>query len=203
MIGVRDLKKTYNQALLYENFNLIFDEGKITALLGPSGCGKTTLLKILAGIEPFEKGEILGVKRVSFLFQEDRLLPHRTLYDNIDWVLRATHDKVTRQIIVEELVDFLQLGDYLYAKIETLSGGMKRRVALGRALAYPSPLLLMDEPFKGLDPKLKEELLIKLKTRWAQNHQTVIFVTHDKEEAYRLSHAIYQLQGRPVCAEKI
>jgi NitT/TauT family transport system ATP-binding protein len=200
MIEINHLNKCYRNTVIYDDFNIAFKENSVTAIIGPSGCGKTTLLRIMAGLEPFEKGRVDGIRKggISFVFQEDRLLPWLSVYDNIALVLRSqmNHEEADRRIM-----DVLSLLDMKEAKKmmpNELSGGMQRRVAIGRALAYDSDLILMDEPFKGLDDKLKNEILVELIKVWDHTKKTIILVTHDLEDAYRLADEVFEFSGSPV-----
>lgn len=192
MIEIRNLCKSYEGKVVYKDLNLCFKEKEITVLMGPSGIGKTTLLRILAGLESYEKGEIFGIegKRVAFVFQEDRLMPWLTVRENIEYVLASWMSKSAYQERTTEILEMVGLLEVQNQFIDALSGGMQRRVALGRALAYDSDLLLMDEPFKGLDDRLKYDMIEKIKTLTHLRGTTVICVTHDLEEAKKLGEVI-------------
>jgi len=194
MIQIKGLYKKYKEDYLYEDFNIDFKEHKVTGILGPSGCGKTTLLRILAGLEPYQKGAIIGTKnkKIAYIFQEDRLIPWMNAEDNIKFVLKSYLKEEEIKDKVEEMLALLKLSDYKSYMPQELSGGMKRRVAIGRALAYDSEILLMDEPFKGLDDSLKDEVIFAFKEMLQKKPKTVIYVTHDVEEANRLADYIYE-----------
>jgi ABC-type nitrate/sulfonate/bicarbonate transport system, ATPase component len=200
MIEIQGIYKKYKKEYIYENFSLSFPEGQVTVLLGPSGCGKTTLLRMLAGLESYEKGTISGLsgKRISFVFQEDRLLPWLTVSENLELVLRAflTTDQAKER--VTQVLTLLNIPETRSMMPEELSGGMQRRVAIGRALAYDGDIMILDEPFKGMDEALKNEVLPKLAKSWEESGKTVILVTHDLSDARKLSHSIYELSGKPV-----
>lgn len=208
MIQIRNLNQRFKNEWLYQDFNLSFARGEITCIIGSSGCGKTTLLRMIAGLEPFESGTIEGVKRdrLSYVFQEDRLLPWLSVWDNIDLVLR---DKavlpIEREKTVNEILQLLKLDSCKGMFPGELSGGMQRRVALGRALSFDlacgGELMLLDEPFKGLDAKLKEEITAGCYELWKRDKKTVLLVTHDLEEARLLGDCIYEFFGRPVQVE--
>jgi len=200
MIEVSHIYKRFNKDYLFEDFSLIFKENQVTSLIGPSGCGKTTLLRMMAGLESYESGSISGIdqSKVSFVFQEDRLLPWLSVYQNIALVLKA---KCTPAEVGEKVSAVLALLDLSAASDMMpfeLSGGMQRRVAIGRALAYDGSVIFLDEPFKGMDDKLKGEVLEELATAWNKTGKTVILVTHDLVDARRLSDTIYELGGRPL-----
>jgi len=161
--------------------------GEFVAILGPSGCGKTTLLKIMGGFEPEGKPS----KEVFMIFQDfNQLFPWRTLGGNIYYAIRKTSKGITKEDAKKKAMKVLEdvgLETYYQLYPHQLSGGMKQRGALARALAVESKVLLMDEPFSSLDSESKKgahELLLKL---WKEKGITVIFVTHDLEEARKLS----------------
>jgi NitT/TauT family transport system ATP-binding protein len=200
MIKIRNLTKTFDDEYIFKDFDLDISEDKITTILGPSGSGKTTLFKILSGLLPFEHGGIEGIdnQKLSFIFQEPRLLRWKTVEENIAFVLK---DIYTQEEIDEIISRELTLVDLLkdrnkYPK--QLSGGMKQRVAIARAFAYPSDILLMDEGLSGLDLSLKLGLIRDFINIWEDNKKTVIFITHDVEEAILLSDEIIQFSDKPV-----
>ena len=200
MITIKDLCKDYGEVVLYKNFNITFESQRVTALLGASGCGKTTLLRLLAGLEQPDSGEILGLERdrLAFIFQEDRLIEWLSVYDNLAFVLKSYCTPQVMKEKIEKILVLLELEAYRDAMPQTLSGGMRRRVALGRAFVYDCSCILMDEPFKGLDEALKKRLLQDIKKLWEHQPKTVIFVTHQQEEATWLADCTYVLEGIPV-----
>lgn len=200
MIEIKNLCKRYGENIIYQDFNLSFKENKITCLVGPSGCGKTTLFRILAGLETYESGKIIGEvqKDIAYIFQEDRLIPWLSVYENIRFVLKSQiHEEECRQII-KKVLKHMELWEYRDYMPRQLSGGMQRRVAIGRAFAYKSEVLLMDEPFKGLDKDLKKTIMNELLELWRENPKTIIWITHQLEEAEVLSDCIIELVGKPV-----
>lgn len=200
MIKLIDVWKKYDQEEILKDFNINFEKNKITCLFGPSGVGKTTIANIVAGIVPVDKGSVEGRDNslFSYVFQEPRLLKWYNVYDNIDFVLKDVYDSPKRVEIIESYLKMVELSSYKSYKIDALSGGMAQRVSLARAFAYPSDILIMDEPFKGLDIKLKNEMISLFKKLWDLSQRTVLFITHDLEEAINLSHTIYILKNRPV-----
>jgi NitT/TauT family transport system ATP-binding protein len=200
MIEIKGIYKKYKKEYIYENFSLSFPEGQVTVLLGPSGCGKTTLLRMLAGLESYEKGTISGLsgKRISFVFQEDRLLPWLTVGENLALVLKGFLNPDQSDERIKQVLELLSIPETRNMMPEELSGGMQRRVAIGRALAYDGDVMILDEPFKGMDDALKNQVLPKLSKSWKESGKTVILVTHDLSDARKLSHSIYELSGRPV-----
>ncbi len=197
---INNLHQEYDGLSLYRDFSIGFPEGKITCILGPSGCGKTTLLNIIGGIRVPDNGSLSGFddKAISYIFQEPRLLPWKTVSGNIEFVTGKDLSGEKRKEQTEKLIRLVQLerfADYYPCK---LSGGMRQRVAIARAFAYPSDIILMDEPLKGLDIKLKLNLIQTFIKVWQDDKRTVIFVTHDVDEAILLSDEIIVLSRPPV-----
>ncbi|AZV57590.1 ABC transporter ATP-binding protein [Clostridium sp. AWRP] len=193
-VTINRLSKYYEEVPVFYNLNMKFLKNRITAILGPSGCGKTTLLNIISGIEKDYNGEVnLKGSTISYVFQEDRLIPYLSVYDNVAFVLKSTMDKGRVDLAVRKFLNMVELWDYKDKLPYKLSGGMKRRVALARAFAYKSDLLLMDEPFKGLDDRLKSDIIEKFLMIYSENRRTIILVTHDKAEAEQLGDVIYSL----------
>jgi NitT/TauT family transport system ATP-binding protein len=200
MIKLIDVSKKFDDLTLLKDFNVSFEKNKITCLFGPSGVGKTTIANIVAGIIPVDKGRVEGIDNslFSYVFQEPRLLKWYNVYENIDFVLKDVYKPDKRVEIINNYLKMVELSEYKNYKIDALSGGMAQRVSLARAFAYPSHILIMDEPFKGLDNKLKNEMSSLFLKMWSLSQRTVLFITHDVEEAIDLSHIIYTLKNRPV-----
>lgn len=179
-----DISKQYNDEIILKNFSMKFIKNKITVLLGPSGCGKTTLLNIISGIDKNYSGEILvNVKEVSYIFQEYRLIPWLTVYENVDFVLKSYMEQDERNKVIVKYLKLVNLYEHKNKYPGELSGGMQRRVAIARAFAYKSELLLMDEPFIGLDKDLKQKIIKEFLQLWQYDKRTIILVTHDMDEA--------------------
>ncbi|MEY8000641.1 ABC transporter ATP-binding protein [Clostridium sp. Mt-5] len=194
-VMIRNLNKSYGGVPVFTNLNVNFLKNKITVVLGPSGCGKTTLLNIISGIEKDYSGQVdLESSRLSYIFQEDRLISHLTVYENVAFVLKSIMSKIEVNLTVNKFLSMVELSNCKSKFPRELSGGMKRRVALARAFAYKSDLLLMDEPFKGLDDRLKGDIIKKFLSLYRENKRTIILVTHDKEEASELGHIVYSLE---------
>lgn len=200
MIELLGVSKKYNNLQILKNFNMSIEDKKITSLYGPSGIGKTTVANIVSNILSIDEGMIKGIENslFSYVFQEPRLLEWYSVYDNIDFVLKDVYDLKTRQKKVNNYIDLVELSDYKNYKPRELSGGMAQRVSLARAFAYPSNILIMDEPFKGLDNKLKKEMISSFLKLWSEEKRTVLFITHDIDEAAILSDIIFILNNRPV-----
>ncbi len=200
MIKLVDVSKKYDDLTILKDFSIDFERNKITCLFGPSGVGKTTIANIVAGIVPVDNGHVEGIDNslFSYVFQEPRLLKWYNVYDNIDFVLKDVYEADKRVGIINNYLKMVELSEYKNYKPDALSGGMAQRVSLARAFAYPSDILIMDEPFKGLDIKLKNEMISLFIKMWNSSQRTVLFITHDVEEAINLSHVIYTLKDRPV-----
>ncbi len=200
MIKLNNLSKAYNNEQLYKNFSIEFEENKISCILGQSGLGKTTLVNMLAGLIKPDDGEIVLPDNASFsyVFQEPRLLEWYNVYDNIDIVLRNHYNPTERKQIIERVLKLVDLEDFYNYKISELSGGMAQRVSIARALAYPSNIVILDEPFSGLDYKLEEDLSLKLRNIFLEENRTIIYITHDIDQALFLSDYIYVLNNKPI-----
>lgn len=182
-IQIKELSKSFNHIVLYLKWNAIIKENGVTCIMGPSGSGKTTLLHIMMGLMRADAGMIEGMKgkKMTAVFQEDRLCEG---IDAIQNVLLVCDNTVKHNQVVEEFIK-VGLTDYEDKPAAELSGGMKRRVAIVRALLPKSEIVFLDEPFKGLDEELKKQVINYVKDKIVG--KTVILVTHDKEEAEALS----------------
>jgi NitT/TauT family transport system ATP-binding protein len=182
MIKIKNLTKTYGDKVVLDNLDLEFESGKITAILGESGSGKTTLLNIIAGITDYQ-GEVLRKSdNISVVFQKDRLIKNLTVSQNLKLVCQD----IDVDVALQE-VGLNGIGDYY---VKNLSAGMSRRVAIVRAIHYPSDILLMDEPLINLDLAHKYLLIEKIKNI---SDRTVLFVTHDIKEALLVADRILVL----------
>jgi len=199
MIKLDRVGKTLGRTRVLSDFSLCAEKGKITCIIGPSGCGKTTLLQLMAGLEQPDTGRITGTEeaRVSYVFQEPRLLLWKTVAQNIAFVLQDVVTPARRQELIKEYLSMVGLYEYRDSYPKALSGGMKQRLALCRAFAYPHDFLLMDEPFKSLDTPLRLGLVRQVARIWQANPQTVVLVTHDIMDALLLGHRVIVLSARP------
>ena len=183
-IQINNLCKSYGNKIIFEDYTRTLHFDGILLIQGKSGLGKTTLMRILAGLEKADKGEIIkNAEKVSFMFQEDRLIPFVTVLKN----LTAVCDE-------EKALKYLSLMGLEHEKDNSplsLSGGMRRRVALARALCFDSELVILDEPFKGLDEKLKKEICEIIKEE--SKKRAFIIVSHDSEDAEILNAEIIEL----------
>ena len=205
-IQVKNIEKHFGAFHALNNISLDFPDGQLVALLGPSGCGKTTLLRIIAGLESADGGQVIlegedatnvhvREREVGFVFQHYALFRHMTVFDNIAFGLRvrprATRPSETEiKKRVTRLLDLVQLGFLAERYPAQLSGGQRQRIALARALAVEPRVLLLDEPFGALDAKVRKELRRWLRTLHDELHITSIFVTHDQEEALEVADQI-------------
>ena len=188
-IIITDLCKTFDDNEVLKNVNITLKDNSIYCLMGSSGIGKTTLLRILIGLERADSGSVSGIdtKSISCMFQEDRLIPYLSAIDNVRIVL---HGKNNRDEIRNNLLSILP-DDSLDIPVSSLSGGMKRRVALARALSYPGKLIILDEPFTGLDKNTKLNVIdYILKMR---NNRTLLIATHETDDANLLGAEIIKL----------
>lgn len=205
-IEIKSIHKQFATFKALNNVSLEFPTGKLVALLGPSGCGKTTLLRIIAGLERADSGQIWleGVdasnlhvreRQIGFMFQHYALFQHMNVFDNVAFGLRVK-PKAQRpaeaeiQKRVTQLLELVQLGSLGKRYPTQLSGGQRQRIALARALAVEPRVLLLDEPFGALDAKVRKELRRWLRQLHDELHITSIFVTHDQEEALEVADEI-------------
>jgi sulfate/thiosulfate transport system ATP-binding protein len=202
-IRVENIAKTFGSFAALKDVTLDFPTGELTALLGPSGCGKTTLLRIIAGLETADSGNVLlngedasakhvRERQVGFVFQHYALFRHMSVFENIAFGLRVKPrrerpDEATIRKKVNNLLELVQLGGLAHRAPAQLSGGQRQRVALARALAVEPQVLLLDEPFGALDAKVRKELRAWLRQLHDELHITSLFVTHDQEEALELA----------------
>lgn len=188
-IIITDLYKSFDDNEILKNVNITLENSSIYCLMGASGIGKTTLLRILMGLEHADSGCISGIdtKNISCMFQEDRLIPDLSAIDNVRIVLRRKNNRAeVRNNLLSILPD-----DSLDLPVSSLSGGMKRRVALARALSYPGKLIILDEPFTGLDKDTKLNVInYILKMR---NNRTLLIATHGADDADLLGAKIIKL----------
>lgn len=210
MISIDSVCKSYSSSerttTVFQDFSLSIEPGTITAVLGPSGCGKSTLLHLLSALEEPDGGRISGIPTdpvtsrlsVSYLFQQPRLLPWRRVGENIDIVLqRHEADRTIRQERVKRFLSLVGLSDAASLYPQELSGGMRQRVSLARAFAFPSQVILMDEPFQSLDADLRFNLVEVYRRLWETEQRTTILVTHEIWEALLLASRIIILSDAP------
>lgn len=210
-IKLANICKAFDGRIVLHNVNLTLAPGEITCLMGPSGIGKTTLVNILAGLLKADGGEISGLNglRVSAVFQEDRLLEWETALRNVEFVtrkrgtgdgsavLRCAQDTEPSPCPTQLLTQ-AGLGSHLHKKAAELSGGMKRRVCICRALLADYDLLILDEPFKGLDEETKPKIMQLVKENLREG-ACVLCVTHDAAEVEFLSGKLVKIGKELIC----
>lgn len=196
---IKGLSKSYGDLPVLDSLDLEFPEGSITVVLGPSGCGKTSMLNILAGLDTDYSGTVSGFDRgnASYVFQEDRLMPWLSAADNVAFVLRQRMEAGKARAAAIEALTAVGLADSAKARPGALSGGMRRRVALARAFAYPSKVLLLDEPFSALDLKTRISVMDLFVDLRAMDGRSAVVVTHDVREALYLGDRIATLSDKP------
>lgn len=201
-LEIKNMKKTYPNGDGVENINIQVHEGEFVTMLGPSGCGKSTILRTLGGFLKIDGGEILldeqeiqdlppEKRPTAMVFQSYNLWPHMTVYENLMFGLKLRG--VPKNVMKKEADEALKLvGMNGYGKKypNQLSGGQQQRVAIARALLLKPSVLLLDEPFSALDAKIRQQMREELKRIQEELNITVVFVTHDQEEAMALSHRI-------------
>jgi NitT/TauT family transport system ATP-binding protein len=217
-IEVKNIYKSFkskknDQLSVLENINLTINDGELICLLGPSGCGKTTLLRLIAGLEQPTSGEIVAngevVKKPSgdraVIFQQYSLFPWLTVLQNVTFGLEMTNkgSKAENVAAAERYLESVGLIDFKDSYPHELSGGMKQRVAIIRSLLNHSPILLMDEPFSAVDMQNRHSLQEQLIGVWKRFENTIVFVTHDVDEAVYLADKIVILDKNPGRIAKI
>ena len=214
-IYVKDVNKTYHSVkgdiVAMENVNINVLENEFISIVGPSGCGKSTLLRMIGGLDEATSGKIVikdrdiigpGADR-GMVFQTYTLFPWMTVSDNIKYGLKLKKMPTEEQEkIVDKYLKIIKLEKFKNSYPKELSGGMKQRVAIARALANSPDVLLMDEPFSALDPQTKADMQLLMRQIWQVEKPTVIFVTHDIEEAVFLSTKIFIMTSRPGTIKK-
>ena len=183
---INNLTKKFGSKVIFNNFSLEFQDNKVNYLLGESGVGKTTILRIIAGLDKDFKGEIVPSNaKISCVFQEPRLFPKLTLKENVEIVSESSKYKI------EDLLEILELENEVNSLPSSLSGGMKMRASIARALYHDGDVYLMDEPFAALNDELKARALPKIFE--LLKGKTVIIVTHNVEEANKFADKIINL----------
>lgn len=189
MIRVDNVSKSYGDKRVLNNVSCEFEDGKIYCIMGESGVGKTTLIRLIMGLEKPDEGYISSSKQFAAAFQEDRLLEDRDAVDNVMFVLKNGGSKSREQ--TEQYLSELLPEDRLHIRVDSLSGGMRRRVAVARAMLSDRNTIILDEPFTGLDDETKKTVINFIK-KW-QNNRTVIVVTHSYTDSEMLGAGICML----------
>lgn len=200
MIHIEAMRKKLGNTLILDDFSMTLEKGKVTAFLGPSGSGKTTLLRLLAGLEIPDGGGLSGMpsEGAAVVFQDQRVIPWLTVEENIAFVLPETWATERCHKAVEESLEITRLLSLSKRYPGELSGGQASRIDLARALASGRSVVLLDEPFKGLDLELKLELITDFVKIAEQSKLTALFVTHDLDEALLVADSIWIVEGPPL-----
>lgn len=202
-VRLDDISKVYGRGRsavhALDGVSLHAQPGEFVCILGASGCGKSTLLSLAAGLDETTSGVVdVRGRRVSLMFQESALFPWLTVSGNVEIAQRVLGvDKVRRRERVRELLETVRLTEFAKKRPHELSGGMRQRTALARALAQDADVLLMDEPFGALDAMTRDILHDELERIWSRRNLTVLFVTHNVREAVRLGDRVVLLSSRP------
>lgn len=208
VLEVKNISKSFGNQPVVKNLSLSLDKGTIGCLLGPSGCGKTTILRVIAGFEGIDAGEIRindlivsgkhilappEQRRIGMVFQDYALFPHLSVKDNVAFGLRKINGK-KKEKRIDELLHIVRLGDAAQKFPHEISGGQQQRVALARALAPVPELLLLDEPFSNLDVTLREQLSTEVREILKEQETTALMVTHNQHEAFAVGDEIGVIQ---------
>lgn len=191
------VSRAFGPVSVLDDLSLTIEKGEFVVLVGPSGCGKTTLLNILSGALPPSSGSVEKHGILRTVYQQDGLFPWLTVRDNIALGLRQMTDKGAKAYDLAEMLSLVRLEEFADHYPHQLSGGMRQRVQIARALAGQSDVLLLDEPFSALDYQARLRLRRELARLLAQRPRTVVFVTHDIEEAAQLADRVLVLTERP------
>ncbi|MDT7637355.1 MAG: putative spermidine/putrescine transport system ATP-binding protein [Pseudonocardiales bacterium] len=207
LVEFRDLRRSFGTTRALDGLTLTLQPGEMVALLGPSGCGKTTALRVLAGMETVDSGQVLvdggdlrGVptrrRDMGMVFQNYSLFPNMTALDNVAFGLRVRgRNNAARRARAGELLDMVGLAERATRYPHQLSGGQQQRVALARALAIEPRVLLLDEPLSALDAKVRLQLREQIRTLQTRLGTTTLFVTHDQEEALSMADRVGVMRG--------
>ena len=196
MIELKNISKCFTTAngeriQAIKDVSLAIHEHEFISIIGPSGCGKSTLLRIVFHDNTLKEN-------LGFVFQDSVLFPWKSVYENIIMPLEIKHQKTPESLMrVEKLLELMKLKEFRNSLPKELSGGMKQRASIARSLSYDPKLLLMDEPFGALDALTRDYLNLELRRLWKQTKKTILFVTHDIEEAVFLSTRVAVLSNRP------
>ena len=204
-IIIKNLKKSFGDNKVINNFTLNIEDGEFIVLVGPSGCGKSTLLRMISGLESIDQGEIFldqnlinnlipSKREIAMVFQSYALYPHMNVFENMSFGLKM--EKIPKNQIHQKVIDAattLQIEDLLERKPKQLSGGQRQRVAIGRAITRNPKVFLFDEPLSNLDAALRSEMRVEISKLHKKMNSNIIYVTHDQVEAMTLADRIVVL----------
>lgn len=199
-VDIKGLSKQFDKSdpIVIDGLSLQVEKGEFICLLGASGCGKSTLLNILAGLDTATSGTVEVSEKPTLMFQDASLMPWLTAGQNIELALRINGlPKTERRARAQELLDLVHLPTAFDKRPHELSGGMRQRVSIARAIAQERSILLMDEPFAALDAITRDFLHEELMSIWKRTGLTVIFVTHNVREAVRLGQRVLLMSSKP------
>ncbi len=196
-LKLTNVGRTFGTTVVFEELNLTIARHEFVAIVGPSGCGKTTLLNLLSGFNQPSRGQIERHGQVRTVYQQDGLFPWLTAAQNILLGLRHLKDEAEQKRQLNDLLQLIRLEEFADYFPHQLSGGMKQRMEIARALAGDADILLLDEPFSALDYLTRLRMRRELERLLAERPRTVVFVTHDVEEAAHLADRIVVLSERP------
>jgi NitT/TauT family transport system ATP-binding protein len=188
---IRDINIKYSNKVIYDDFKIDIDDEKINCIVGPSGCGKTTLLNYIC------KDLINKDIKVSYVFQEERLLPWKNVFDNLKLIIKSKYDKEEINNKIDDILKSLDISETKFLYPNELSGGMKQKINIARALIYDFDVLILDEPFRSLDIKVKNKVVNLIRTINKDKKVTVILVSHNKDEVKALADSIFLIKGSP------
>lgn len=207
LLELKNISKSYGDNTVLKDLSIEINEGEFVTFLGPSGCGKTTMLKIIAGLEKPDSGEVFlngenitlyppEKRKLNTVFQNYALFPHMNVEKNIEYGLKIKGiDKINRKRAVKEILETVKLSGYEKRNVGELSGGEKQRVAIARAAVNKPSVLLLDEPLGALDLQLRQYLQNELKALQKKLNMTFIYITHDQEEAMNMSDRIFVMNN--------
>lgn len=199
MIEIKNINKYYGNLKVIDNLSIKMKKGKVYCIFGSSGCGKTSFLNSIIDRENVRSKRVVGLEedRISYVFQEDRLVPWLTVEENLELVLESEKDRQERKVLIEEILEKINMKDFKSFFPSGLSGGMKQKISIARALIYGGELLILDEPFKGLDLNIKNKIMRLIRSKWLEISGLIIFVTHNIDEAVDFSDEILIVEGLP------
>lgn len=205
ILEINNINKSYNENVIFKDFNIKFYKNKVNCILGKSGCGKSTLLNILSGIIKNDSSKFETLERygISYIFQEDRLIDWLTVEENIRLIAKNYYKKHGLNKEIKKYLMLVGIYDYKNYYPQMLSGGIRQRVNIARGLICPSNIIIMDEPFKSIDISNKKIIIDNFNDILKIEKRTVILVTHDIDEALYLGDKIFILGNNPITIKAI